>query len=82
MIEDPWLVTPKMNPEFGTAQSYPWCPEALAIIDCCAEEEGAPAAHQLLAGPVPGGWGPAAMSFGQQQGTPHPLLPQWSLELP
>ncbi|BDA50678.1 hypothetical protein COCOBI_16-3540 [Coccomyxa sp. Obi] len=59
--------------------SYPWCPEALAIINCCAEEEGAPTAHELLAGQAPGNWGLAAVSSGQQPEMLHPLPPQWSL---
>lgn len=45
--------------QFG-AQSYPWCPEPLTIINCAADEEGAPLAHELLACPAPGGpaWPP------------------------
>ncbi|EIE26965.1 hypothetical protein COCSUDRAFT_64738 [Coccomyxa subellipsoidea C-169] len=36
-------------------QAYPWCPDALAIFNCAAQEEGAPPAHELLACPVPPG---------------------------
>ncbi|CAL8468956.1 g8497 [Coccomyxa elongata] len=53
-------------------QAYPWCPDALAIFNCAAEEEGAPPAHELLACPVPGGpgVGPPALLSAQLSTSP------------
>ena len=44
-------------------QAYPWCPDALAIFNAIAREEGAPGEQELLACPSmvdrPGQPGPA-----------------------
>jgi hypothetical protein len=77
----PLLVRQLLAPDISVtlvvvAQSYPWCPEALAIANCAADEEGVPPAHELLGCPPQGDpTGPAVPS-------PPPGDPDWSVPLP
>ncbi|EIE20418.1 hypothetical protein COCSUDRAFT_57566 [Coccomyxa subellipsoidea C-169] len=71
------------SPNAQRIESYPWCPEALAIVNCAADELGAPPAHELLGCPVrvpPAATGATADSLLPLP--PGSTCPDWSLPPP